>query len=93
MKGLFKWIIATFQISDKMSRLESSHRELLEMWEQNQEEFEENLDVQIFQRDAEQAETWITMRETLLGTEELGVRGECDGIVMCVSSFSMSVGE
>ncbi len=56
-----------------MSRLETSHKELLDVWEKRQEEFEENLDIQIFQRDAEQAEAWISMRETVLGTEDIGV--------------------
>ena len=28
----------------------------------------------MFKRDAEQAEMWITMREALLGTDDIGVR-------------------
>ena len=62
-----------------MSRLESSHHELLEIRERRQEEFEENLDMQVFHRDAEQAEAWIFTREALLGTEDIGVSyiGKC----------------
>lgn len=57
-----------------MSHLESSHKELLEVWNKKQDEFEENLDIQIFQRDAEQAEAWIgSMGEMVFGTEDIGV--------------------
>ena len=57
-----------------MSHLEASHHELKEIWEQRKEEFEQNLDIQIFRRDAEQAEAWIAFREAFLGNEDLGVR-------------------
>ncbi len=57
-----------------MSELDSSHRELLDVWEKRKDEFEENLDIQMFQRDAEQAEAWIgSMNEMVLGTEDIGV--------------------
>ena len=66
-------IIAYFvllQIRDKLSAIEAQHSELLETWERRQEEFDHNLDVQMFHRDAEQAESWIIMREAMLGNEE-----------------------
>lgn len=67
----------TLQIREKMSYLESSHRELLEIWQERQEEFEQHLDVQVFQRDAEQAEAWIALREALLSGDDIGVGLTC----------------
>ena len=64
-----------------MVAIEASHNELRETLKRRREEFEHNLDVQMFHRDAEQAEAWIALRETLLGheDEELGV-----SVCMCV---------
>lgn len=63
------------QIGDKLKAVEAQHDELLETWKRRQEEFEHNLDVQVFHRDAEQAESWIALREAMLGNEDedLGV--------------------
>ena len=63
------------QIYDKLAMIDSSHEELLHIYEQRLEEFEHNLDIQVFHRDAEQAEAWISFREGFLGNEddELGV--------------------
>ena len=57
-----------------MSRLASSHAELKAGWEGQREELEQNLDTQMFKRDAEQAEVWIAMREALLNSDDIGVR-------------------
>lgn len=67
-------LMSCTQIQDKASHLEASHHELKEIWEQRKEEFEQNLDIQMFRRDAEQAEAWIALREAFLGNEDLGVR-------------------
>lgn len=56
-----------------MRVLSTSHRELKEGWEEQRVELEHNLDSEMFKRDAEQAEMWITMRESLLGSDEIGV--------------------
>ena len=56
-----------------MAYIDSSHRELLDLWKQRSEEFEDNLDIQIFRRDAEQADSWIAMREAMLSSEDVGV--------------------
>lgn len=52
-----------------------SHSELLDTYQRRLEDFEHNLDAQVFHRDAEQAEAWISFREVFLGNEddELGV--------------------
>ena len=56
-----------------MCVLYASHRELKEGWEEQRVELEHNLDSQMFKRDAEQAEMWISMRESLLGSDDIGV--------------------
>ena len=58
-----------------MSRLSAGHSELKDGWEEQREELEQNLDTQLFKRDAEQAEMWIAMREALLGSDDFGVGG------------------
>lgn len=71
------WIVFfVAQIKDKLSIIDSSHSELLDTYQRRLEEFEHNLDAQVFHRDAEQAEAWISFREAFLGNEddELGVR-------------------
>lgn len=67
------------QIRDKLSIIQSGHRDLLNLYQQRLEEFEHNLDAQVFDRDAEQAEAWISNREAFLGSEEdeLGVSVFC----------------
>ena len=70
------------QIEEKMRVLSASHRELREGWEEQRVELEHNLDSQMFKRDAEQAEMWISMRESLLGSDDIGVLSVC----VCVST-------
>lgn len=66
-------IILSLQIKEKMRGLSSSHKELKDDWEEQRVELEHNLDSQMFKRDAEQAEIWIAMRESLLGSDDIGV--------------------
>jgi spectrin beta len=63
---------ASKEIKEKMRVLSASHKELKEGWEEQRVELEQNLDSQMFKRDAEQAEMWIAMRESLLGSDEIG---------------------
>lgn len=46
-------------------------------------ELEHNLDSQMFKRDAEQAEIWIAMRESLLGSDDIGVSLHTVYLVLC----------
>ena len=74
------------QIRDKLSIIDTSHKELVETYHRRLEEFEHNLDAQIFHRDAEQAEAWISFREAFLGNEDddLGVRSSgCRREALC----------
>ena len=56
-----------------MSYIDVSLKEFLDLWEQRRDELEDNHDIQIFRRDAEQADTWISMREAILSSEDIGV--------------------
>lgn len=56
-----------------MAILDHEHNELVELWEMRQGEYEENLDLQLYHRDAEQAEAWIASREANLLNEDYGV--------------------
>ena len=58
-----------------MQFLDTNHKELLDLWYEKQEDYEEHLDSQKFKRDAEQAETWITAQEGFLIDEDHGVSG------------------
>eukprot|EP00118_Oscarella_pearsei_P018140 m.184464 g.184464 ORF g.184464 m.184464 type:complete len:3710 (+) comp39319_c1_seq2:34-11163(+) len=60
------------EILEKMDALTASRRELVAVWEAKKREYDLCLDIQLFRRDAEQAEGWIGMKETFLTTEELG---------------------
>lgn len=71
------------QIKEKMHGLSSSHKELKDGWEEQRVELEHNLDSQMFKRDAEQAEIWIAMRESLLGSDDIGVSLHTAYLVLC----------
>ena len=78
-----------------MSVLSASHKELKEGWEEQRVELEQNLDSQMFKRDAEQAEMWIAMRESLLGSDEIGVCSYHDFVsqlylMSCMLAVSLS---
>ena len=55
-----------------MKYLENAHKELIDLWEEHHEEYEEHLDSQKFKRDTEQAEAWIAAQDTFLKNEDLG---------------------
>lgn len=56
-----------------MSYIDVCLRNFLDLWERRRGELEDNHDIQIFHRDAEQADTWISMREAILSSEDVGV--------------------
>ena len=56
-----------------MNYLEKAHDELLTLWQERQNDYDEHLDNKKFSYDAEQAEAWITSQEASLLNEEFGV--------------------
>lgn len=57
-----------------MNYLEKAYDELLALWHERQNDYEEHLDSKKFSHDAEQVEAWITSQEASLLNDEYGVR-------------------
>lgn len=60
------------EIEDKISVLQQRQQILKDTWQQRRHIYEQNLDTQLFKRDAEILENWIINRETMLHEEKLG---------------------
>lgn len=60
------------EIEDKVSVLEQRKQVLKNTWKQRKHVYEENLDTQIFKREAEMLENWIINREPMLQDGKLG---------------------
>ncbi|KAG1650604.1 Spectrin beta chain, non-erythrocytic 5 [Nymphon striatum] len=60
------------EIEDKIKRLDTSFQSLLSTWEKRKSLYDQNLDTQIFLRDAEQLESWIKSRQSVLENPHLG---------------------
>ena len=59
-------------ITEKTHQLEAERERLGAMWQSKQEFFYQCLEFQLFMRDAEQADTWITKQESFLANDNLG---------------------
>lgn len=60
------------EIKDKVQRLNSALETLFQTWEKRQILYEQNLDAQIFKRDAEQLDSWLQSREPVLNDNQYG---------------------
>ncbi|CAL1674075.1 unnamed protein product [Lasius platythorax] len=60
------------EIEDKISVLQQRQQILKDTWQQRKLIYEQNLDTQLFKRDAEILENWIVNREPMLHDEKLG---------------------
>lgn len=60
------------EIEDKISVLQHRQQFLKDTWEQRRHIYEQNLDTQLFKREAETLENWIVSREPMLNDEKLG---------------------
>lgn len=60
------------EIEDKISVLQHRQQLLKDTWEQRRHIYEQNLDTQMFKRDAETLENWIVSREPMLNDGKLG---------------------
>ncbi|KAK7505097.1 hypothetical protein BaRGS_00003667 [Batillaria attramentaria] len=63
---------ATEEVREKLGVLESEKRSLLELWEERRILYEQCMDLQLFVRDTEQADAWMTKQEAFLVNEDLG---------------------
>ncbi|XP_050430131.1 spectrin beta chain, non-erythrocytic 5 isoform X2 [Adelges cooleyi] len=60
------------EIREKINILEQRHNILTNTWENRKVLYEQNLDTQLFKRDADLLESWIQSREPVLNDEKLG---------------------
>ena len=56
-----------------MVGLREEHARLHKVWQQRQDLFSQCYELQVFMRDAEQRDAWISTQEAFLANEDLGV--------------------
>ncbi|XP_025205987.1 spectrin alpha chain isoform X1 [Melanaphis sacchari] len=59
-------------VSENLSNLISEKSSLLALWEERRILYEQCMDLQLFYRDTEQADTWMAKQEAFLSNEDLG---------------------
>ncbi|XP_076454932.1 LOW QUALITY PROTEIN: spectrin alpha chain-like [Babylonia areolata] len=63
---------AADEVREKLGVLESEKKSVLELWEERRILYEQCMDLQLFVRDTEQADAWMTKQEAFLVNEDLG---------------------
>lgn len=63
---------AANEIQEKLKTLESEKAHLLELWETRRILYEQCMDLQLYLRDCEQADTWMAKQEAFLANEDKG---------------------
>lgn len=63
---------ATDEVKEKLSMLAADKNSLLALWEERRILYEQCMDLQLFYRDTEQADTWMAKQEAFLANEDLG---------------------
>lgn len=63
---------ATTEVKEKLLILNNEKQSLLSMWEERRILYEQCMDLQLFYRDTEQADTWMAKQEAFLANEDLG---------------------
>ncbi|XP_070531768.1 spectrin alpha chain, non-erythrocytic 1-like isoform X3 [Ptychodera flava] len=63
---------ASDEVSEKLVILAMEKTSLLELWQERQNQYEQCMDLQLFYRDTEQADTWMSKQEAFLANEDLG---------------------
>lgn len=61
---------AANEVKDKLSQLYNAFQELEKAWTERNEKLKQCLDLQLFNRECEQAENWMANREAFLATQE-----------------------
>lgn len=59
-------------VKEKLETLNHEKHTLLELWEERRVLYEQCMDLQLFLRDTEQADTWMTKQEAFLVNDDLG---------------------
>ncbi|KAL5013103.1 hypothetical protein ScPMuIL_011654 [Solemya velum] len=63
---------AAEEVREKLHTLATEKSSLLELWEERRILYEQCMDLQLFYRDTEQADAWMTKQEAFLANEDLG---------------------
>uniref|UniRef100_A0A1W7R9J9 Spectrin alpha chain n=1 Tax=Hadrurus spadix TaxID=141984 RepID=A0A1W7R9J9_9SCOR len=63
---------ASEEVKEKLTVLSSEKQSLLSVWEERRILYEQCMDLQLFYRDTEQADTWMAKQEAFLANEDLG---------------------
>lgn len=71
-KGLIDRDIAPEDVQQKLDQLQKEYDALIRLVEERRILYEQCMDLQLFYRDTEQAETWLTKHETFLLNNDLG---------------------
>jgi spectrin alpha len=56
----------------KLEAIDTERKSLLDLWQKRQLQLEHSYDLQVFLRDSEQVDSWVTAQESTLASEELG---------------------
>ncbi|KAH0505287.1 Spectrin alpha chain, non-erythrocytic 1 [Microtus ochrogaster] len=63
---------ASDEVREKLSILSEERTTLLELWELRRQQYEQCMDLQLFYRDTEQVDNWMSKQEAFLLNEDLG---------------------
>ncbi|VEN43034.1 unnamed protein product [Callosobruchus maculatus] len=63
---------ASDEVKEKLAMLENDKKTLIALWDERRILYEQCMDLQLFYRDTEQADTWMAKREAFLANEDLG---------------------
>ncbi|KAK2727728.1 hypothetical protein QYM36_008275, partial [Artemia franciscana] len=64
------------EVKDKLENLNQARQELERAWMARRVQLDQCLELQLFYRDCEQAESWMSSREAFLASEEVDSRGD-----------------
>lgn len=67
---------ASPEIQEKIESLAKAREDLEHAWTDRRLQLDQNLDLQLYLRDCEQAENWMSARESFLNTEEVDSKGD-----------------
>ncbi|GLV31595.1 alpha Spectrin [Carabus blaptoides fortunei] len=67
---------ASVEVQEKLDALNEARQELGKAWITRRVQLDQNLDLQLFYRDCEQAENWMSDREAFLAAEEVDSKGD-----------------
>ncbi|XP_066281028.1 spectrin beta chain, non-erythrocytic 5-like isoform X2 [Branchiostoma lanceolatum] len=60
------------EVREKVERLNTALEGLLQLWEERRQTYENMLDAQMFKREAEQADTWLDLRKSVIADADYG---------------------